>query len=102
MGYVTRWNARTKVLHEFLMYENNCCSFHIGQYWGEMGYFRIAMGGNLLGIEGEVAWATPGAFTINNFPCSEDGKNCNSNGVQYYVDPSEDVEAVQRRLMANK
>lgn len=66
-----------------------------------MGYFRIAMGGNLLGIESEVAWATPGAFTISNFPCSEDGKNCNG-GVQYYVDPSEDVEAVQRRLLATK
>jgi len=68
-----------------------------------MGYFRIEMGNNLLGIEGEVAWATPGSFTVNNFPCSEDGKNCHPNqGVQYYVDPSEDVEAVQRRLMAEK
>jgi len=73
-----------------------------GQYWGEMGYFRIAMGGNLLGIESEVAWATPGAFTVNNFPCSEDGKNCHPNGVQYYIDPSEDIEAVQRRLIVDK
>merc|ERR1712232_31412 len=73
-----------------------------GQYWGEMGYFRIAMGENLLGIEGEIAWATPGTFTVNNFPCAEDGKNCHADGVQYYVDPSEDIEAIQRRLKAEK
>jgi len=72
-----------------------------GEYWGEMGYFRIAMGKNLLGIESAIAWATPGAFTIDNFPCSEDGKNCHTkDGYQYYVDPSEDTEAVQRRLKA--
>jgi cathepsin X len=72
-----------------------------GQYWGELGYFRIAMGKNLLGIEGEVAWAVPGSFTVINFPCSEDGKNCNGGGVvatQNYVDPSQDVEALQLRL----
>lgn len=47
-----------------------------GEYWGEMGYFRIAMGGNPLGIEKECAWAVPGSFTTRNFPCSEDGHNC--------------------------
>lgn len=66
-----------------------------GQYWGEMGFFRIATGGNLLGIEGEVAWATPGQFTVENFPCAEDGKNCNTH---IYKDPSTDVKAVERRL----
>ncbi|GKY99727.1 hypothetical protein MPSEU_000926700 [Mayamaea pseudoterrestris] len=30
-----------------------------GTYWGEMGYFRIVMGKNALGIESEIAWATP-------------------------------------------
>ena len=70
-----------------------------GQYWGEMGFFRIAMGQNLLGIEGEIAWATPGQFTVDNFPCSEDGKNCNTH---IYQDPSNDVEAVQRRMTAHK
>lgn len=60
-----------------------------------MGFFRIATGGNLLGIEGEVAWATPGQFTVENFPCAEDGKNCNTH---IYKDPSTDVKAVERRL----
>ena len=70
-----------------------------GQYWGEMGFFRIAMGQNLLGIEGEIAWATPGTYTTQNFPCSEDGKNCNSgHGKAEYLDPSRDIEAVKRRL----
>jgi hypothetical protein len=43
---------------------------------GEMGYFRILMGKNALGIESEVAWATPGEFTVHNKPCYEDGSNC--------------------------
>jgi hypothetical protein len=60
-----------------------------GQYWGEMGYFRILAGHNSLGIELEVAWATPGEFTVHNFPCYEDGKNCDGNGKHVYVDPSE-------------
>jgi cathepsin X len=77
-----------------------------GQYWGEMGYFRILAGHNALGIEMEAAWATPGAFTVHNFPCYEDGANCNggSGGVttQYYEDPSKNVEMVQARLRADK
>lgn len=55
------------------------------------------MGSNLLGIESDIAWATPGEYTVNNYPCDEDGKNCNG-GTQTYVDPSTDVEAIQRRL----
>lgn len=74
-----------------------------GQYWGEMGYVRVEAGKNLLGIEGEVAWATPGAFTVHNFPCHEDGKNCDfhkgpSIQTQHYVDPSQDQTQVMERL----
>lgn len=74
-----------------------------GQYWGEMGFMRLEAGKNLLGIEGEVAWATPGTFTIHNFPCAEDGKNCaiHKDGpvaTQLYRDPSQDQTSVQRRL----
>lgn len=58
---------------------------------------RIEMGKNLLGIESEIAWATPGIFTVHNFPCSEDGSGCN-HGHGTYVDPSSDIEAMQRRL----
>ena len=51
-----------------------------GEYWGEMGFFRIELGKNLLGIEGNVAWATPGNFTT----IDEDGQW----QTQTYVDPS--------------
>lgn len=83
-----------------------------GVYWGEMGFIRVEMGSNLLGLEGEIAWATPGSWTEINYPCSEDGKNCrdgstsNDAGKTYdavfYMDPSGDVEAVQRRLKVDK
>jgi hypothetical protein len=74
-----------------------------GEYWGEMGFMRLLAGKNLLGIEEEVAWATPGSFTVHNFPCSEDGKNCRGKpddaearpavSTEHYVDPSQDVAA---------
>jgi len=56
-----------------------------------MGYLRLEPGKNLLGIESGVALATPGAFTVHNFPCLEDGKNCvvkDSVATQFYQDPS--------------
>lgn len=71
-----------------------------GVYWGEEGFFRVATGKNMLGIESGVAWATPGSWTTHNVPCSEDGKTCGGevNGIhgnkkmtyagQDYVDPS--------------
>jgi hypothetical protein len=74
-----------------------------------MGYMRIQAGKNLLGIEGEVAWATPGTFTVHNFPCSEDGSNCligdkpvSPVGTQFYQDPSKNVAAVHERLTLTK
>jgi len=74
-----------------------------GQYWGEMGYIRVEMGKNILGIESAIAWATPGSWTKSNYPCDEDGKNCRGDGgAEFYVDPSIDVEAVRRRLAMEK
>lgn len=70
-----------------------------GQYWGELGYFRILAGHNSLGIEMEVAWATPGTFTVNNFACYEDGSNC-VKSVQY-LDPSKNQSELKRRLKAD-
>ncbi|KAL7558261.1 hypothetical protein ACA910_009931 [Epithemia clementina (nom. ined.)] len=53
------------------------CRNSWGEYWGEMGFFRIGpTGHNILGIEQNVAWATPAQFTIWNFPCAADGRNC--------------------------
>jgi len=68
-----------------------------GEYWGEMGYVKVEMGSNILGIEGEISWATPGSWTERNFPCNEDGANCSpESGI--FKDPSLDVQAVYRRL----
>jgi cathepsin X len=47
-----------------------------GQFWGEMGYVRIALGANVLGIESNVAWAVPGEYTVMNYPCAANGANC--------------------------
>lgn len=70
-----------------------------GQYWGEMGYFRIAMGSNILGIESGVAWATPGQWSESNYPCTESGNNCGPTTItRYYTDPSKDMESLLRRL----
>jgi hypothetical protein len=67
-----------------------------------MGYMRLEAGKNLLGIEGEVAWVTPGSFTVHNFPCAENGDNCviDKPGVmtQFYKDPAHNIAAVQERL----
>ena len=73
-----------------------------GSYWGELGFFRVELGKNLLGIEGNVAWATPGTFTVeNNFPCNKDGSDCpppSEVAARVYVDPSQDMASVSRRL----
>eukprot|EP00562_Extubocellulus_spinifer_P033323 CAMPEP_0178689666 /NCGR_PEP_ID=MMETSP0699-20121125/5664_1 /TAXON_ID=265572 /ORGANISM="Extubocellulus spinifer, Strain CCMP396" /LENGTH=304 /DNA_ID=CAMNT_0020334753 /DNA_START=831 /DNA_END=1749 /DNA_ORIENTATION=+ len=74
---------------------------------GRNGLFPIETGYNALGIESEVAWATPGSWTTVNYPCSEDGKNCGPDavphmGAQTYVDPSKDIDAVKRRVQALK
>lgn len=67
---------------------------------------RLEVGKNLLGIEGEVAWVTPGSFTVHNFPCNEDGGNCvvdkPGQVTQFYRDPAHDVEAVHARLRQHK
>jgi len=57
-----------------------------GQYWGELGYVRIATGHDILGIESECAWATPNTWTELNYPCDEDGGNCV--GTRHYTDPA--------------
>ena len=60
-----------------------------GQYWGEMGFFRVEMGLNLLGIESHLAWATPDTYTTWNFPCDEQGSNCEGQTTSVtYLDPS--------------
>eukprot|EP00521_Asterionellopsis_glacialis_P002771 CAMPEP_0195247710 /NCGR_PEP_ID=MMETSP0706-20130129/1132_1 /TAXON_ID=33640 /ORGANISM="Asterionellopsis glacialis, Strain CCMP134" /LENGTH=124 /DNA_ID=CAMNT_0040299273 /DNA_START=431 /DNA_END=805 /DNA_ORIENTATION=+ len=57
-----------------------------GEYWGEMGFVRVEIGKNLLGIESNIAWATPGNFTTTNFACWADGTNCGPSKEEY-IDP---------------
>eukprot|EP00462_Mataza_sp_D1_P008130 CAMPEP_0175163218 /NCGR_PEP_ID=MMETSP0087-20121206/25621_1 /TAXON_ID=136419 /ORGANISM="Unknown Unknown, Strain D1" /LENGTH=322 /DNA_ID=CAMNT_0016451885 /DNA_START=40 /DNA_END=1008 /DNA_ORIENTATION=+ len=46
-----------------------------GEYWGEMGYARVAFGS--LALQEDCAWATVKDFTdTDNFPCYEGGENC--------------------------
>jgi len=47
-----------------------------GEFWGELGFFRIFLGDNQLGIEGNCAAAIPGNWTEHNKPCDLNGKNC--------------------------
>lgn len=45
-----------------------------GEYWGTMGFARVAFGSYL--IESQCSWAKVGDYTEKNFPCYEDGRNC--------------------------
>merc|ERR1712196_412349 len=51
-----------------------------GEFWGEMGYVRVAKGNNALMLEEQCSWAVPNAFTAwdstPNYACYEDGTNC--------------------------
>lgn len=47
-----------------------------GSYWGELGFMRLVLGENQLGIEKTCAFAIPETWTIHNVPCYEDGSNC--------------------------
>lgn len=71
-----------------------------------MGFAKIAAGKNMLGMEDNVAWVTPGSFTIENVPCSEDGKVCGGEVQTHdktirkfvgmdYVDPSVEFMAMK-------
>jgi cathepsin X len=47
-----------------------------GSYYGELGFLRLVLGENQLGIEKTCAYAIPGNWTMQNVPCYEDGSNC--------------------------
>jgi cathepsin X len=88
---ITGWGIDSTTQKQFWIVRNSW-----GQYWGEMGYMRVEVGKNLLGLEGEVAFVVPGSYTDHNVACYEDGSNCVRH--QTYIDPSNDLVAVKRRL----
>lgn len=49
-----------------------------GEYWGEMGFVKVAKGA--LNLEDQCSWAVPGTFTApennNQIHCHEGGDNC--------------------------
>ena len=65
-----------------------------GEYWGEMGFFRVELGNNLLGIENNIAWATPGTFTT----IDEEGRIKQ----QAYTDPSRRIRDIQKKVRSDR
>lgn len=62
-----------------------------GHTYGEMGYVRLVRGQNQLQIESMCSWAVPGKWSVTNFPCYEDGSNCQAKSDPgYSTDPSVD------------
>lgn len=71
-----------------------------GEYWGELSFFRIEMGYNLLGVESHITWVTPGFFTIHNKPCISDGSNCRKkSNLEEYQNPLLSSDAYGRRAL---
>jgi cathepsin X len=58
-----------------------------GEYWGEMGYVRVAKGALL--VEDQCSWAVPASFTApemnNQVHCHEGGDNCQSKTIKTQV-----------------
>tara|TARA_B100000902_G_C27103735_1_gene810114 strand:- start:25 stop:957 length:933 start_codon:yes stop_codon:yes gene_type:complete len=47
-----------------------------GSYWGELGFMKLILGENQLGIEQSCAFAIPGTWSTHNKKCYENGSNC--------------------------
>jgi len=70
-----------------------------GEYWGEFSFFRIEMGFNVLGIETEISFATPGTFSIHNRACLADGTCFDRSSHVQYLDSSLSKTAYGLRIL---
>ena len=64
-----------------------------GAYWGELSFFRVELGKNLLMIESNIAWVTPGSWATWKMGNQEKG------GLTHheYMDPSLNLEQAPAR-----
>ena len=87
---------RAFALPGIMSHVSSCCLIVSPSATLEMGYFRIKAGENILGIEDEIVWATPGQFTILNFPCNEDGSDCGRTSItRRNIDPASIFSLIQ-------
>jgi hypothetical protein len=74
-----------------ILYAEIHCEHLVSYYF----LYRVEIGRNLIGIENHIAWATPGRYSISNFPCAENGDKCDGGHEKdeiYFTDPSNDLD----------
>jgi hypothetical protein len=108
MSLVFFWFVPRRLTHILFFFEK-----FIFEKRGELGFFRIELGKNLLGIESHISWAVPGSYSVTNFPCLKDGSNCihsqkhesmtttttTTTTTEYFIDPSKHPERIMKQRL---